>query len=99
MVLNYERGNVMKEMLNKVIEKRDTYDIGSEKWELLNQEKANLLETMKPSTKEKIIVFNESDLKDIGEGFISTNTIPDIPFHTDRRAILEHHPLKRHPIP
>ena len=89
----------MKNKLQEILKERDTHPVNSKEWNALNKKKADLLEEMKPSTKEEIITFYEKDLDYIEEGFTLTSRIPEIPFHSDRRALLEHHPLMRHPIP
>lgn len=85
--------------LEDILEKRDEFEIGSEEWNRLNEEKADYLESIKPSTKERVVCFEESDLGDI-EGVFTRNTeIFDLPFGVERRSIAEYHPTKRHPIP
>lgn len=81
------------------IKERDQYETLSEEWVRLNNEKADLLEKIKPSTKERIIYFDESSLKDIKTGFDNINVLPDIPFYVERRSFLEYCPPRRHPIP
>lgn len=86
-------------MIENLIIERDRFEINSEEWLKRNRQKADYLESIKPSTKERIIAFKESDLKEIPEGFTSTNQLPNIPYFIERRSILEYNPIQRHPIP
>lgn len=78
---------------------RDKYDINSDEWELLNQLKANLIESQKPSTKETIVTFKEEDLMRIVSGLSVVNKTPPIKFECKRRSLIEYNPNYRHPIP
>ena len=89
----------IKEKFQNVMKKRDQYSVESPEWNNLNEQKADLLEAMKPSTKENIIYFEEKDMGFIKENFDELKYIPNIPFKVERRSILEYHPNKRHPIP
>jgi len=91
--------SVKDKTLFEVISIRDNYDIDSKEWIILNEQKAYLLEKEKPSTKERIIYFDETTLLDIPEEFTSVSEIPKLLYKVDRRSILEYHPEQRHPIP
>lgn len=88
-----------EERLENVLKRRDAYAFGSEEWEKLNEEKADYLENIKPSTKERVIYFEESDLAGIEETFSGEADIFNLPFDIERRSLLEYHPTRRHPIP
>ena len=87
------------EKLESILAKRDECEFCSARWEELNREKAGYLESIKPSTKERIIYFEEEDLRDIGEIFTEKFSLLELPFGVERRSILEYYPTKRHPIP
>src|SRR5690625_5266829 len=89
----------LKESLNKLIGERDQYPVNSDEWINLNEEKVDLMEKIKPSTKEKIIYFLEEDLEQIPEGIHELSKVPFIDYYVDRRSALEYHPGQRHPIP
>ena len=82
-----------------IVTLRDTFDTFSEEWLFLNEKKADLLESQKPSTKEMIIYFDETAMAEIPEGFSTIETLPNIPFKTERRSLLEYNPEQRHPTP
>lgn len=88
-----------EERLENVLKRRDAYAFGSEEWEKLNEEKADYLENIKPSTKERVIYFEENDLAGIEEIFSGEADIFNLPFGIERRSLLEYHPTRRHPIP
>jgi len=85
--------------LEELLAKRDGYGFGTPGWDTANEEKAQYLEDIKPSTKERIIYFEESDLAGIGKGYTDQTDIFDLPFGVERRSLLEYHPTRRHPIP
>lgn len=85
--------------LESILARRDGYEIGSEAWDQLNEEKAQYLESIKPSTRERIIYFNEKDLGGITDVFTEGFDISTLPFGVERRSLLEYHPTRRHPIP
>lgn len=85
--------------LEELLEERDGHDYGSAGWEELNLAKADYLESIKPSTRERIIYFEESDLADIPGTFTEKADIFALPFSVERRSLLEYHPTRRHPIP
>lgn len=85
--------------LEGLLERRDQEELGSEKWEELNAEKADYLEGIKPGTRERIIYFEESDLGGIEKVFTRDTDILGLPFGVERRSLLEYHPTRRHPIP
>lgn len=85
--------------VDEIVEFRDTFDAYSTEWLFLNEQKADLLEKQKPSTKETIIYFDETAMADIPEGFSTVASLPNIPFKTERRSLLEYNPEQRHPIP
>lgn len=65
-----------------------------------NIEKANFLESKKPSTKTPILYFLESELDNIKAGF-TKGSLEDIKAKPlfERRSLLEYLPMQRHPIP
>ena len=87
-----------KDSINKILEIRDSYNLYSIEWELLNTIKAFTLEVEKPSTNEYILTYLESDMDIIPEGF-STVSIENIKGYIRKRSILEYNPIFRHPIP
>ena len=86
--------NKLYDIVNKI---EDNTNIDSS----INVQKALILESKKPSTKEDILYFNEGDLEDIPCGFsdIGVGCINSITPHFDRRSKLEYLPCQRHPIP
>lgn len=84
--------------LEEILKERDKYEIESKEWNIWNEKKAELLESMKPSTKERIIYFLEKDLGGIS-GVVDASGIPAVDYYVDRRSLLEYHPNQRHPIP
>lgn len=85
--------------LEELLSRRDKVEFGSDEWEKLNIEKAEYLENIKPSTRERIIYFEEKDLGNIAGVFTEDTEILDLPFFVQRRSLLEYHPTRRHPIP
>ncbi|MFA7170844.1 MAG: NUDIX domain-containing protein [Candidatus Paceibacterota bacterium] len=85
--------------LEELLAQRDKAEFGSEEWERLNIEKADYLESIKPSTRERIVFFEEKDLGNISGVFTKETQIFDLPFGVGRRSLLEYHPTRRHPIP
>lgn len=83
----------------EIVKIRDTYSLDTEEWNYLNKRKAEWLESHKPSTKERIIYFDTRDLTEIPEGFSVVDSLPQIPFKTERRSLLEYNGTQRHPIP
>lgn len=67
----------------------------------VNLNKAKILESKKPSTKEVIYYFKEKDLGFIKEGFEkgSLEDLYTVHPHSARRSLLEYLPSQRHPIP
>ena len=66
----------------------------------VNLKKAMLMESKKTSTKTPILYFLEDEIKNIPSGF-SKGELEDITAKPlfDRRSLLEHLPIQRHPIP
>lgn len=85
--------------LEEVLACRDAEAVGSIEWERLNEEKADYLESIKPSTRERVVCFLERDLGNIAQGFARGAALTDISYFIERRSAAEYHPLKRHPIP
>lgn len=85
--------------LEKILEERDKYSVGSFTWETINVMKAVFLEENKPSTKENILTFKEEDLKHIELGFNKDVDLNGVKVHKEKRSILEYNPIYRHPIP
>lgn len=85
--------------LEEILARRDEFEVGSPEWDKLNEEKADYLESIKPSTKERIVCFEEDDLGNIEGVFTKNAEIFDLPFSVERRSAVEYHPTKRHPIP
>lgn len=89
-----------KNDLKTMLEARDLFETGSDLWNELNDIKARILESVKPSTNEVILFYNEDDLKDIPEGFYKTNELPKTKLYLAKRSQLEYaNNTKRHPIP
>lgn len=92
----------MQQKLNKILEE---IKVETNKWKLkaLHEEKASILEELKPSTKERIICFEESEVAFVPTGFTNMEAIIDamqtVPVSVDRRSILEYNAVQRHPIP
>ena len=84
-------------MLEKYLEKINNETKVEDEINIL---KAELLESKKPSLKEPILYFLESELKNIPSGFSKTsfNELNVIPYIA-KRSLLEHLPIQRHPIP
>lgn len=91
--------NELINKFNDTLEILQQTDINSPKWKIMNSIKANLLEELKPSTREKIVYFKEEELSKIKEGFMRLDKIPYIPFYIGKRSLLEYNPMQRHPIP
>ena len=85
--------------LEEILARRDEFEIGSLEWGRLNEEKAQYLESIKPSTRERIIYFEEVDLGNVAKVFTKETEIFELPFAVERRSLLEYHPTRRHPIP
>lgn len=85
--------------LEDILSRRDRFEVGSFDWNVLNEEKADYLESIKPSTKEHIVYFEESIFDAVEDIFIRSLDVFDFPFGVERRSALEYHPTKRHPIP
>lgn len=85
--------------LEEILKKRDLFGLSSREWDVLNREKADYLESIKPSVGGRIVYFNESDLRDIKDVFAKDADIFSLPFGVEKRSILEYHPAQRHPIP
>lgn len=83
----------------ELLARRDAEALGSPRWEALNAEKADYLESIKPSTRERIVHFWEKDLAGLGDGFVPVAGVFELPFFIERRSLLEYHPAQRHPIP
>ncbi len=66
----------------------------------MNVLKSKILEEKKPSLKEEIVYFKENELDNIKNGF-SNGTLEDIKAkpYIEKRSLLEHLPMQRHPIP
>lgn len=90
--------NNLKETLDKFVA---ILDIEKEptKRDTINRAKAQILEQLKPSTKEEIIYFLEETLTDIPEGFSETDEDLHVVVHTNKRSLMEYNKLQRHPIP
>ncbi|HHT7008908.1 NUDIX domain-containing protein [Bacillus cereus group sp. BfR-BA-01328] len=92
----------MQQRLNEILEE---IKVEKNKWKLkaLHEEKASILEKLKPSTKELIICFEESEVAFVPTGFTNIEAIIDamqtVPVLVERRSILEYNAVQRHPIP
>jgi predicted NUDIX family phosphoesterase len=89
----------LKQQLEDIIKKRDSYPECSAKWNDLNYKKAKILQEIKPSTKENIIFFEEGDLDSIPNGFSKVSFIFSIAYYYGNRSVLEYNQTQRHPIP
>ena len=85
--------------LEELLARRDEAEFGSLDWEKLDEDRAEYLESIKPSTRERTIYFEENDLENIAGVFTRETEIFDLPFAVGRRSLLEYHPTRRHPIP
>jgi predicted NUDIX family phosphoesterase len=85
--------------LEELLKRRDSFAPNSEEWERLNGEKGDYLESIKPSTCERVVYFEEDALGDIPGVFTDEADIFALPFAMERRSLLEYHPTRRHPIP
>lgn len=85
--------------LEEILVRRDEFEAGSQEWNRLNEEKADYLESIKPSTRENVVCFKEADLEGVKGVFTDNAAIFDLSFSIERRSIVEYHPAKRHPIP
>lgn len=85
--------------LQEIINERDKYKIFTSTWLDWNRKKADLLEQLKPSTKERIVYFKDDNLYFLKEGFSSTSILFPIPYSFERRSLLEYNSTQRHPIP
>lgn len=92
----------MQQKLSRILEEI-TAETDAGKLQALHEEKASLLEALKPSTKERIIFFNESEVTFVPTGFTNIQAILEavqtVPVSVDRRSILEYNMEQRHPIP
>lgn len=85
--------------LEELLRRRDAHPVGSPAWDALNAEKADYLESIKPSTRERIVYFRERDLAGIPGGFAPAAGLGALAYGVERRSLLEYHPAQRHPIP
>lgn len=93
---------MQENQLEEILARRDVLAMGSAEWEKLNREKADFLESIKPSTRERIVFFEEKDLPATPKhGWLAAKALDlaKIPAAWARRSELEYHPLRRHPIP
>jgi predicted NUDIX family phosphoesterase len=89
----------LKQQLEEKIKERDLYPAFTSQWSILNKEKAEILERIKPSTEEAIIYFDEKDLYYMPNGFSKMSFVFPINYDFGRRSLLEYNPTQRHPIP
>lgn len=85
--------------LDYFVQKRDQVLLESPEWHILNEEKAKYLESVKPSTRERIVYFEEKCFDSLVSVFTSDFAWWSLPFAVERRSILEYYPTRRHPIP
>lgn len=69
------------------------------KRDMINRTKAQVLEELRPSTKEVIVYFSEDILNHIPEGFSNLNENINSVVLTGKRSLMEYNQLQRHPIP
>lgn len=91
--------SLREKSMEEILTARSQYAVESKEWERLNKIKSEVLQKNKPSTKEKILYFKETDLKDIPLGFSKSKQLPPIDYRIAERSLLEYHPRQRHPIP
>ncbi|GAA0338473.1 NUDIX domain-containing protein [Oceanobacillus oncorhynchi subsp. oncorhynchi] len=91
--------SLREKSMEEILTMRSQYAVESKEWERLNKIKSEVLQKNKPSTKEKILYFKETDLKDIPLGFSKSKQLPPIDYRIAERSLLEYHPRQRHPIP
>ncbi|MFD1413566.1 NUDIX domain-containing protein [Oceanobacillus jeddahense] len=99
LLLDSTESSLREKSLEEILTVRSQYPVESKEWERLNKIKSEVLQKNKPSTKEKIIYFKETDLKGIPLGFSKANQLPPIDYRIAERSLLEYHPIQRHPIP
>ena len=80
----------MINFIKDILIERDRYKYKSIQWNNLNQEKAFILEDLKSSWRERVVYFQEEDIKHIPYGFSKTNQIPDVKMFEDKRSVLEY---------
>jgi len=92
--------NNMTMTLDEILDKRNSYTTEEEEWDVWNDKKAELLEQLKPSTKERIVYFLAEDLQSLPDGFVPASDVPtNLDMRVSKRSLLEYNPLQRHPIP
>lgn len=85
--------------LEDILAERDRFETSSLQWKILNEEKADYLESIKPSTRERVIYFEEKFFDKIQDNFLKDFSVYELPFGIERRSALEYYPTRRHPIP
>lgn len=88
----------LKEQLESLVEMlKDEND--PVKRDMLNRAKAQILEDLKPSTKEEIVYFLEDTIDFIPEGFSYSDENIKAVALTGKRSLMEYNKMQRHPIP
>lgn len=90
----HELDERLKQLIEEFKKEKDL-----DKREVINKEKAELYEQLKPSTKEEIIYFFEEDLTSIEQGYSAGNEDIKADIHISKRSLLEYDKHQRHPIP
>ena len=88
----------LNDKLNSILKELRLED-NKENIKKLHTEKSEILQKIKPSTKEDIIYFKNKDLDFIKFGFIKNINPFNIKFDINKRSYLEYNKSQRHPIP
>lgn len=88
----------LEEQLNNLVKMLDD-EKDLVKRDMINRAKAEVLEELKPSTKEEIVYFLEDTIDFIPEGFSNSDENIKAVVLTGRRSLMEYNKLQRHPIP
>jgi hypothetical protein len=67
--------------LEEILKERDKYEINTGLWRDWNAKKAELLEKLKPSTREEIIYHFENTLNFMPEGFSNSSILFPIEYY------------------
>ncbi|CEI83539.1 hypothetical protein J18TS1_43530 [Oceanobacillus oncorhynchi subsp. incaldanensis] len=94
-----DESSLREKSMEEILIARSQYPVESKEWERLNKIKSDVLQKNKPSTKEKILYFKETDLERIPLGFSKAKHLPLMDYRIAERSLLEYHPSQRHPIP
>lgn len=88
----------LHEQLDSLVKMLDD-EVDLVKRDMINRAKAEVLEELKPSTKEEIVYFLEDTIEFIPEGFSNSDENIKAVVFTGRRSLMEYNKFQRHPIP